>query len=255
MRLRKSEVVPQAENKSLGSSKNILRTLSTGAAALLLVGCGPQGTNGESNPTPERSPASSAPATAGETETAEQPIEFGLSAAEFESNPEALIREYYAQENAFVIAGATKEAEQSNDRFTMETDEFITKLSTPINEEFIGELFVDDWIENPNLAEYVISLVEVAEYTRKLRIFSLSNAAQDSGLEPYTREMILNSVEVSSEPSITTSVQVTDHDNRFATNVADHLEGEPNDATGGGTYTWVNIDGKMKIADITTDAQ
>ncbi|MGB3945790.1 MAG: hypothetical protein WBK76_03055 [Candidatus Saccharimonadales bacterium] len=253
--MRKSELAPQTEKKGKESRKNVLRTLSTGAAALLLVGCGPQGTSNESNPTSERSPASSAPATAGETETAEQPIEYGISAAEFENDPEALIREYYAQHNAFLIAGATKEAEQSDDRYTLDTDEFITQLSTPINEEFIGELFVDDWIENPNLAEYVISFVEVAEYTRKLRIFSLSNAAQDSGLEPYTREMIINSVEVSSEPSITTSVKVTDHDNRFATNVADHLEGEPNDATGGGTYTWVNIDGKMKIADISFDAQ
>jgi len=206
---------------------------------------------GEANPTPERSPSASATPNPGEKEVAEKPVEFGIPAAKFEKNPEALGREYYNQMNAYMIAGATQEAQNSDEYVTIDLHEYVDQLSAPIDQNYIGSLFIDEWQQNPQLSDYVVTLSDIAQRTRELRLLSWSGV-ENADLEPYARELVVESMEVTGEPVITTSTRWTERDNGPKTNVLDNLDGpDVNSFYGGETFVWVNVDGQMKIADIS----
>lgn len=242
-----------------------------GKVGLVLAGLGIAGTaglvgksmgGGEPAPAPEKSPATSAPVTPGETpaasespttaetETPEAPVEYGIS-TELESNPEAIAEAYYGQYNAFLIDVATREAYDSTDYLAMDLTDFVETKSVETNQKFVDELFIENWDQNPALAEYVSRTLQIAQRTRELRLLSY-NGVDNADLEPYYREKVIQSTETTGAPIITTSVSWTERDNGPKTSVMDNLNGpDVNSLAGGDTFIWVNEDGKLKISDIS----
>ncbi len=236
MRLRKSEVVPQAENKSLGSSKNILRTLSTGAAALLLVGCGPQGTSNESNPTPEPSPSNSAPATPGETSDTngtstetESPLDtFGVNANE---NPtfEDAVTAYFEKYNMY----------QSSASHTYDE---------PGDLRYLEALFGSDWESNAELEGYTQWLQDSS-----VTISTNHFATGENGDVEYEHNVEVTGVrEVSESPAqVSGIVSIHATDNVMETVLSAFSSTGVNlDSEGEFHFTFANVGGYWQMTEV-----
>lgn len=227
------------------------------AGTLGLVGKSMGG--GEAAPAPEKGTATSAPVSPGEsetpasseTETVDAPVEYGISAAEFENNPEAIPKAYNDQLNAFRLDGATKEAYDSTDYLSMELHEFVDTISTPVDQKFVDELFIENWDQNPALADYVLAELQIAQRTRELRLLSY-NGVDNADMEAYYRERVIESTETTGKPIITTSTLWSERDNGPKTSVDDNSYGtDVNTFAGGDTFVWVNEGGKLKISDVS----
>ena len=244
-------------------------------AALALLGttavAGFIGLKGDSDKAPvdrtATEPVASAPAKPGkaqESETAKpeqtatpeqtaspeaQPAgEFGISAAEFENNPEQLGREYYAQHNAYWIAGATEEAARADRSYEIPMEQYVAEISAPIDNAFVEAMFIDEWEANPALLDYVTTEIAIANRTRELRLLSYVG----DNPTPYVREDRIESMTTTGAPIITTSTRWTGYDNGPETAVANNMDGQDvNTMAGGETFVWVNVDGQMKISDIS----
>ena len=240
-----------------------------GKIGLALAGLGIAGTaglvgksmgGGEAAPAPEKGTATSAPVNPSETPVAnetEAPQEFkgfGLSAAEFEGNPEALADAYVAQLNAFNIAGSTLEA--SNDEARNGSDEaFIAEFSAPIDADFIDSLFVENWAENTELSEYIAARVAIAHRARELRMLSYTAVEIDPSYEPYVRETIIDdgSVRATDTPELVVSYTWSERDNALESGMTNNIDGEDvNTLTGGNTFTWVKVGDQMKISGVSS---
>lgn len=218
-------------------------------AAVVALGIGAKSALGGESTESQSTTGNSAPANAGETEKAEQAFEFGIPAAEFQNNPEALVQEYYNQINALRIAGATEQAAKSDRAYEISKEEFVNEFSAPIDADFAEALLIDNWQSNPDLAEYFTTEFEIANRTRELRILSFGGGT--NAIEQYEREKVMTSAEGTLDP-LTTSSRYTERDNAEMTIVKDNLDGQDVNTMGGGeTITWVNVDGQLKISDIT----
>ena len=229
-------------------------TLAVGAVAGLFFGANRIGLIGgdssSETPAPNPDKTVSAPAVPGETNDIDtsNPTEFSLSAAEYENNLESLAEKYYAQENKFMIAGISKEVAESEKRFEAGDDVYLKKIVSPINDKFVEDLFVEDWKSKPKLAEYVNGILKLADTTKYARI----NTYGDYDDEPYERSTITDEIVVDTATSSTT-VTWHGYDNRDLNHVEDSLLTgvDPNDEYGSLTISWENVDGKMKIANVS----
>jgi hypothetical protein len=187
--------------------------------------------------------------TSGEAEPQARTGDFGISAADFDGNPEILVQEFYKQQNEYFIAGADEKAANADERFQVTMDEYVGSLSAPIDEAFIENMFVKNWDSNSRLAGYVSAIEEIAKTTRRVRLETYSGGTEDK--EPYVRETVLDNAVTSVDP-LTTSVRWHEQDNRDMNTAEEVLTGvDPNEQVGGETFTWVEEDGLMKISDIT----
>lgn len=267
--LQADTVIPAPEHRDDKHDKKRM-SLKT-KVGLLLAGLGIAGTagvvgksmaGGENNAPAPRAPEASAPVTPGTQEsqastpeasaTPEQEVatgEFGISAAEFKDNPEALVAEYYNQRNKYYIAGADEKAANADDRFEVTMDEYVQELSVKPDQAFMNDLFVEGWQDNQALVDYINSEIHVANITRRVRLETFSGGTEDK--EPYVRETILDSVQVDSTDPLVTSDRWHEQDNRDMNTAEEVLEGDTNDNTGGSTFTWVEVDGLMKISDVS----
>lgn len=215
--------------------------------------------NNEATPNETR-PTASAPANPGETgsvapqpeaDPASGPFEFGIDASEFAGNPELLAKEFNRQNNQYWIAGADEKAAKADERFTMTLEEYVTHLSSEIDAQFIEEMFVPNWEENPELAEFVNTNIKIAHGARQLRIATYTGGEED--LEPYVRETIIDEAIGTVDPLVT-NTRWHERDNRDKNTVETMLEGstvDPNTQTGGTTFTWEVIDGQAKISGVS----
>lgn len=225
-----------------------------GTTAVLATGVGVVGYNtlgGDDTEPSKPQGSNSAPANPGEskgsTQEQEQTVEFGISAAEFRDNPEALATEYYEEQyNPLLIAGINKEMATSSESLSTEPQIYVIEKTQHIDQEFINELFVPDWQDNPRLAEYVGSVLDVAHSVRWARMLS----SDQDGEIPYERKAIPTKVTGTVDP-LTTSVRWRGEDNQDVAQVGNLTGVDPNTLTGGGTFTWVEVDGKLKISDVT----
>lgn len=240
--------------KKKGSLKN---KIVVALAGLGLVGGGIAGYSAmKGGEAPERTDTTSAgatktPGTKIEKATPEQApaAGFGIPAEKYKANPELLGQEYYRQLNEFRIAGATEEAASSDRAYEITKEEFVAEFSTPINSEFIEDMFIPDWETNPELADYVHAELAIATRTRELRILSYGGGTD--AIEPYVRETVPESIQGTVDP-LRTSTRWVGRDNGPNTSVADNMDGQDvNTMAGGETLTWVNVGGQLKIADVT----
>jgi len=242
----------QAQQRRFGHAPAIVALGSTVAAAVLGGALYLSGKGGEaSSPTPDenRSPGVSSTNNPGEKDPGTQTSELdGLSVAEFKNDSKAIANAYYQDLNLFLIAGATEEAAQADERYTMKDSEYVDKISADINADFVNAYLVDDWQENSNLVQYVDDLFAEAKTVRWARIGTYGGGT--GNVEPYESGYILESVD--STGPLTASTRFHQYDNRDM-NMADegNLTGvNPNDVTGGDTITWVKVGDKYKISDV-----
>lgn len=214
-----------------------------------LVGAAAGGVFGGSEKTaPDQRPTASAP----EKPSATEEYKFGLSTAEYANNPEALATAYYDQQNAFQIAGATEEAANADKRFEMPLLEYVDYISKDIDAAFVDAFLIDNWQDNPHLVAFVDANIDVAHSTRALRLTTYSGGTEDK--EPYVREVVLDEVSGTVDP-LTTSARWHGRDNSDMNTAEESATGvDPNTETGGSTFTWVDVDGELKISDVTYNA-
>lgn len=261
MSLKAPEQQPFTHDTTETNSRNWKRPVIGLVALGAVLGAGLTGykASGNDKAPAERDttePVASAPVTPGKSEETqpanpegESTTAFGISAAEFEANPEQLAREFYAQLNEYYIAGADEAAATADRKYEITMDEYIHEISEPIDIEFIDNLFVEGWQDNPELAEYVHSVEYVAQTTRQVRIMTYSGGTDN--IEPYVRESIVDEVVATTDP-LTTSVRWHGQDNRDMNIAEDVTTGEdPNQNTGGSTFTWTNVSGQLKISSFT----
>lgn len=202
---------------------------------------------------PARTPDTTATATTGETpsdsETNNSTVEFGISANEFANNPEALANEYYTQHNTMMIAGITQEVRNADRRFELTDREYVSEIAQPIHEDFVDKMFVSNWEENPELADYVNTLLEISLDTKEIRL--KTDPTKPENTEPYERKLVLEKVTGNISP-LETSVLWVDENNSALNEGEEFSTGTYSSGlTGGETLTWVNEDGKLKISNIT----
>lgn len=195
---------------------------------------------------PERAETtSSAPGETGKSE--EKPVEFGLSATEYAKDPEALAQAFYAQMDSLFIAGINETTAHADERYEMSDNEYIDMISSEVDEQFIDNLFVEGWQNNPDLATYVATVIETAHDTRWGRLKTYSGGTDDK--EPYVRRIVVDEASGTTHP-LTTVVRWHGYDNRDMNTAEDGMTGlDPNTETGSETLTWKNVDGQLKISD------
>lgn len=197
------------------------------------------------NPAP--TPDTTATAITGETDNST--VEFGISANEFANNPEALANEYYTQHNTMMVSGITQEVRNADRRFELTDREYVSEIAQPIHEEFVDKMFVSNWEENPELANYVNTLLEISLDTKEIRL--KTDPTKSENTEPYERKLVLEKVTGNISP-LETSVLWVDEDNSALNQGEEFSTGAYSSGlTGGETLTWVNEDGILKISNIT----
>lgn len=242
------------EKTGLGWKKPAAAMALVAATAAGVFG-GAKALGGDNDTEPRQEPSASAPANpgetgnTGETETGEPAAyDFGIPAAEYQSDPQALGNKFYERFNEFLAAGATEEEAHADDRYKMGDIEYSGHISEEINQAFIDDLLVDGWENNPELTSWVNSMLEIGRITRHGRLVSYPVGTEEE--VPYVRQIVVDSVDGTTDPLVT-NIRWHGYDNRFENNVEEVLTGEdPNTKTGGDTITWVEEDGTMKIADI-----
>lgn len=213
------------------------------------TGSDKSGTAENPAPTPDTTATAITGETPADTETDTSTAEFGINASEFANNPEALANEYYMQHNTMMIAGITQEVRNADRRFELTDREYVSEIAQPIHEDFVDKMFVSDWEENPELADYVNTLLEISLDTKEIRL--KTDPTKPENTEPYERKLVLEKVTGNISP-LETSVLWVDENNSALNEGEEFSTGAYSSGlTGGETLTWVNEDGKLKISNIT----
>lgn len=257
----KTAVVPKEhrddrhkEKTGLGWKKPAAAMALVAATAAGVFG-GAKALGGDTNTEPRQEPSASAPANpgetgeTGETETGEpSAYDFVIPAAEYQNDPQALGNKYIERYNEFLAAGGTKEEASSDDRFKMGDLEYSRYISEDVDQAFTEDLFAPGWEDNPKLASYVNSVLEVGHATRHGRLVSYPVGTEEE--VPYVRQLVIDEASGNTNP-LTTTIHWHGYDNRHENNVEEVLTGQdPNTATGDATFTWAEVDGELKIASI-----
>ncbi len=212
---------------------------------------------GETHTEPRVEPSVSAPAVPG-GQTEETPTtspEAGntaeptpLSVERYEDG-DALVRAWNAEHNEWLMANATPETQKKYDA-TVTLVDYVEKVNEPSNEAYSKALFVDDWEERPQLADFVNENVRIHNATTLLNILS-TNSTVPEDLEPYKQGEDITSTNIISQSpeKIVVHYEYVHWDNSDKNATNQRVTKPVNGATGQRTITWTNSNGIWKISD------
>ena len=241
--LAKREEAEQAARKR--RKKRIAGLVST---AILLTG-GAFGLNRTltSETSPDNSPDMTTSTPANPTETESTKTEWGASAAEL-NDIEQLAQTFHSQEAAFFAAGVDRSNSDNPRQFEIGQDEYIDEISAPIDKAFLDAWFVPGWENNPVLAAKAANWIDVAHQTRDMRL--RTNSPEDE--EQFTQANIPTSItESKQDPYVVHSewqCTMNTDKNRAVELFPDLIRAC---CSGSYTITFVPVDGRAKVANIT----
>lgn len=240
------------ETTSLGWKKPTAALALLGAVAAGAFGVNKLSDKNDTSP-PKAEATVSASTNQGDSSEAENKepatYDFGISAAEYENNPEALGKKFYEIYNSFLATGATEKQATSDDRLKMGDIEYSRYISQDVDQAFTDDVFVQNWEDDPELAAYVNNLIEIGHITRHGRLATYPVGTEED--IPYERQYIVDNVGGSTNPLIT-NINWHGYDNRNENSVEEVIivDHDINNDTGGDTITWVEENGQLKISSI-----
>jgi hypothetical protein len=171
----------------------------------------------------------------------------------YKDDAEGLAEAFTELRNQWLNSGYSVDLAKSDERFSMSEEEYATGIAQKTDAEYIEAMMAPGWDTNPVLVDFVNTNIKNHDGLIQMKLITSDPKNGDD--EVYESGINLDqgtaSIVTSDDETVVLQFSWSGSDNRDQNRGEDFYinDYDPNTETGGGTYTFKNIDGSLKLAD------